>query len=137
MALVAETGGADPARLRDVEDDPIRAAVLHLDVAAMSAALSHPERLVDVVAERRAGLCQLLVNGLEAVDLEADVVDATLALATLDPSHARSTCSPSPAPSARRAPRSSSGRASAVAAPIRGSGSTSSSGPSASGPLCS
>src|SRR2546425_9717150 len=79
MALVAETGGADPARLRDVEDDPIRAAVLHLDVAAMSAALSHPERLVDVVAERRAGLCQLLGNGLEALDLEADVVDATVA----------------------------------------------------------
>src|SRR5256884_4698709 len=87
MALVAETGGADPARLRDVEDDPIRAAVLHLDVAAMAAALSHPERLVDVVAERRAGLCQLLGNGLEALDLEADVVDATVALATLDPGH--------------------------------------------------
>src|SRR5213592_1324132 len=87
MALVAETGGADPARLRDVEDDPIRAAVLHLDVAAMSAALSHPERLVDVVAERRAGLCQLLGNGLEALDLEADVVDATVALAPLDPGH--------------------------------------------------
>src|SRR5881396_115992 len=87
MELVAETGGADPARLRDVEDDPIRAAVLHLDVAAMSAALSHSERLVDVVAARRAGLCQLIGNGLEALDLEADVVDATVALATLDPGH--------------------------------------------------
>src|SRR2546425_1501709 len=31
--VVVGAGGADPARLRDVEDDPIRAAVLHLDVA--------------------------------------------------------------------------------------------------------
>src|SRR5437870_7101591 len=87
MALAAETGGADPARLRDVEDESSRAAVLHVAVAAMSAALSHPERLVDVVAARRASLRQLLGNGLQALDLEADVVDATVALATFDPGH--------------------------------------------------
>src|SRR5881392_2702527 len=87
LELVAETGGADPARLRDVENDPVRPAVLHLDVASVSRALPDPERLVDIVAARRAGLCHLFRHGVQALNLEADVVDATVALATLDPGH--------------------------------------------------
>src|ERR1700704_4707389 len=48
--LDAEAGGADPARLRDVDGDAVGADVLHLDVAVRLPAVTHPEGLVDVVA---------------------------------------------------------------------------------------
>src|SRR2546430_11934988 len=43
--------------------------------------------LVDVVTARDAGLRQLLGDRLEALDLEADMVDAAVTLASLGPGH--------------------------------------------------
>src|SRR5919199_3281842 len=53
-----EWRGADPARLGHVDHDAVGAAVLHLDVAAVTAPLANPERLVDVVARRGTGRLQ-------------------------------------------------------------------------------
>src|SRR6266545_5235134 len=71
---------SDPARLRDVEHDSIGAAVLHLDVS-VSLMTTDTERLVDVVAACRTGGPELLRDDFQALDLEADVVDAAEALA--------------------------------------------------------
>src|SRR6266508_452363 len=85
LPLGPEARGADPARLGDVEHDPVRAAVLHLDVALMLAALADSQRLVDVIAAPRTGRAQLPGDGLQALDLKADVMDAGVVLASLDP----------------------------------------------------
>src|SRR6516164_1679176 len=71
-----QAGGADPARLGDVDGDTIRRGVLHLDVAGPVPVLAHAERLVDVIAGLGAGVLQPLGDRLEALDLEADVMDA-------------------------------------------------------------
>src|SRR5207237_652590 len=75
-------GRAQPAGLRHVEHDRVRAAVLDLDVAVGLAA-AHLERLVDVVATRGAGRRELVGDLLQALHLEADVVDAAPAPAAL------------------------------------------------------
>src|SRR5712692_1980617 len=86
-SLVAETRGADPARLRDVDHDPVGAVVLHFDVAARPATVADAEGLVDVGTGLRPGRGQPLGDRFQALDLEPDVVDAAPALATLDPGH--------------------------------------------------
>src|SRR6267378_6788071 len=79
-----EWGGADPAALRDVDGDPVRTDVLHLDVGGSMGAVAHAERLVDVVPRYGPGRLQALGDRLQALDLEADVVDAAPARAALD-----------------------------------------------------
>src|SRR5712692_6940576 len=86
-ALDAESGGTDPARLRDVDHDAVGAVVLHLDVAVLVLPIADSEGLVDVMARLRARRGQPLGDGLEAFDLEADVMDAAEALAALDSGH--------------------------------------------------
>src|SRR6266849_5444064 len=86
-ALDAESGRADPARLRDVDHDAVGAVVLHLDVAVLVLPIPDSEGLVDVMARLRARRGQPLGDGLEAFDLEADVMDAAEALAALDSGH--------------------------------------------------
>src|SRR6266850_1174518 len=76
--------GPDPARLRHVDGDSVGRVVLHLDVGVALAVLPDPEGLVDVVARRRPGGLQPLGDRFQALDLEADVVDAAPALAALD-----------------------------------------------------
>src|SRR5215470_9748765 len=78
-----QAGGADPARLGDVDGDTIRRGVLHLDVAGPVPVLAHAERLVDVIAGLGAGVLQPLGDRLEALDLEADVMDAAPARTAL------------------------------------------------------
>src|SRR5262245_5870932 len=78
-----ELGSADPARLRDIDHDVVGAAVLHLHVGVALLAVPDAQGLVDVVARLRAGGGEALGNRLEAVDLEADVMDAAPALAAL------------------------------------------------------
>src|SRR5262249_58971418 len=82
-----ESGGADPAGLGDVDGHSIGSGVLDLDVTRAMAVLTDAERLVDVVARRGPGLLQPLRDLLEALDLEADVMDAAPAGAALDPRH--------------------------------------------------
>src|SRR5713226_3248016 len=86
-ALDAESGGTDPARLRDVDHDAVGAVVLHLDVAVLVLPIADSEGLVDVMARLRARRGQPLGDGLEAFDLEADVMDTAEALAALDSGH--------------------------------------------------
>src|SRR2546425_6904724 len=80
-----ERGRPDPARLGDVDRDPVGGVVLHLDVRVAVAGVADPEGLVDVVAWRRPGALQPLGDRLQALDLETDVVDAAPAGAALDP----------------------------------------------------
>src|SRR5262249_23011273 len=84
--LDVEAGRTNPASLRHVHHDAVGTAVLHLDVAVTLAAVSHPERRVHVVARRGPGRAEPLGDRLQALDLEADVVDATPILSTLDTS---------------------------------------------------
>src|SRR5712691_8849591 len=84
---VTQPGRADPAGLRHVDHDVVRAVVLDLDVTAVAPSLSDSERGVHVVAGLRAGRLELLGDLLEALDLEADVVDAAPCLAALDAGH--------------------------------------------------
>src|SRR5882672_3187738 len=72
----------NPAGLRNVEHDAVRTAILHLDVRAM--VVADAEGLLDVVPALRAGRGELVEDGLEALDLEADVMDAAEASAALD-----------------------------------------------------
>src|SRR5215813_1748364 len=83
-----EVGSAYPARFRHVDRDVDGAAVLDLDVrVALLAVAAHAQGLVDVVAERGAGGSQPLRDLLQAVHLEADVVDAAPLLAALHARH--------------------------------------------------
>src|SRR5262245_58098422 len=78
----------DPTRLGDVDRDTIRTGVLHLDVAvALGATVvvaGHAKRLVDVVAAGRVRGGEPLGGVVQVVHLEAEVMDAGPALATLD-----------------------------------------------------
>src|ERR1700674_596338 len=85
--LVTQAGRADPAGLRHVDHDVVRAVVLDLDVAAVARSISDSERRVDVVAGLRPGRLELLGDLLEALHLEADVVDTAPRLAALDAGH--------------------------------------------------
>src|SRR5262245_57312965 len=78
----AETRRADPAGLRNIEHDAIRAAVLHLYVGVTPVA--HPESLVDIITTPGASRSELLTDRLQAFDLKADVVNATVGFAPLD-----------------------------------------------------
>src|SRR5215813_683112 len=80
-----ELGGADPARFRDLDHDVVGTAVLHLYVGVPLLAVPDAQGLVDVVARLRAGGGEALGDRLQAVDLEADVMDAAPALAPLHP----------------------------------------------------
>src|SRR5262249_47307201 len=57
--------------------DPIRPAVLDLDVAVLLPPMAHAQRLVDIIARLRTGFGQLCGDRLQALDLEANMVDAT------------------------------------------------------------
>src|SRR5258705_4621354 len=81
-----ERGRADPTRLGDIDGDPVRADVLHLDIGEAAGA-AHTERGVDVIAPLGADGGELLGDALEALDLEAEVVDAGPVLAALDTRH--------------------------------------------------
>src|SRR5439155_26538146 len=74
----------DPAGLGHVDHHAVGPAVLDLDVAAVAATVPDPEGLVHVVARLGARLFELLGDRLQALDLEADVMDAAPALAPLD-----------------------------------------------------
>src|SRR5262249_17265013 len=80
--LGAEARCPDPPCLRDVEHDSVGTRVLDVDVAVRLAA-SHAERLLDVLAAPGPGLGEPPGAGVEAFDLEADVVDAAPALPAL------------------------------------------------------
>src|SRR5262245_10273098 len=79
-----EPRGADPAGLGDVDGDAVRRRVLHLDVAGPVTVLADAERLVDVVAGLGPGVPEPLGDRLQALDLEADVMDTAPARAALD-----------------------------------------------------
>src|SRR5262249_39600462 len=81
-----EARRADPARLGHVHRDPVGGRVLDLDVRVAVAA-AHAEGGVDVLARRGADRGQLLGDLLEALDLEAEVMDAGPVLAALDTRH--------------------------------------------------
>src|SRR5215813_8627496 len=72
----------DPARLGHVHGDPVGGRVLDLDVRVAVAA-AHAEGGVDVLARRGAGRRQLLGDLFEALDLEAEMMDAGPVLAAL------------------------------------------------------
>src|SRR5262249_44206266 len=74
----------DPAGLGDVHHHAVGPAVLDLDVG-VAMALTHPQRLIDVIAAGRAGRGQALADLFQTLHLEADVVDAAEALAPLGP----------------------------------------------------
>jgi hypothetical protein len=78
---VAERGRAEPARLRHVEHDAVGSGPLHLDVAL--GARPDAEGLLDVVAAARPRGGEPPGDRLEALDLNADVVDTGEALAAL------------------------------------------------------
>src|SRR5262245_24316003 len=78
-----QAGGPDPAGLGHVDGDAIRRGVLHLDVAGPVTILPDAERLVDVVARLGPGVLKPLRDRLEALDLEADVMDAAPARTAL------------------------------------------------------
>src|SRR4029453_16857368 len=80
-----QPGGADPAGLGDVDRHAVGTRVLHLDVAVPVAVLTDSERLVDVFAGLGPGVLQPPGDRLQALDLEADVMDAAPARAALDP----------------------------------------------------
>src|SRR5262245_43392218 len=77
------TPSLQPAGFGDVEHDVVGAGVLDLDVAVGLAAAAEGERLVDVVAARGAGGRELVRDRLQALDLEAHVVDAAPCLAAV------------------------------------------------------
>src|SRR6185369_14186092 len=79
-----QSGGADPAGLGDVHRHAVGPGVLHLDVAVPIAVLPDAEGLVDVLAGLGSGILQPLGDRLQALDLEADVVDAAPARTALD-----------------------------------------------------
>src|SRR6266851_4123524 len=85
--LRTEAGGADPAGLGDIQHDPVRPGVLDLDVGVALIPVADAEGVVDVVAARRARRGQPQGDLLQAVHLEADVVDARELPAPLDPGH--------------------------------------------------
>src|SRR2546426_1863143 len=87
LAELLEPGGADPARLRDVDRHSVGAAVLHLDVGIPMAGVADAKGLVDVVTGRRTGGLQPLGDRLQAFDLKADMMDAAPVLAALDACH--------------------------------------------------
>src|SRR5262245_25121267 len=82
-----EVGSADPARFRHVDRDVVGAAVLYLDVRVALLAVADTQGVVDVVAPRGPGGGQPLRDRLQAVHLEADVVDAAPLFATLHAGH--------------------------------------------------
>jgi hypothetical protein len=71
--------GPDPASLRHVEHDSIRASVFHLNVTFLPASAAHSERFVDVVARVRTR-----GYDVQAVDLETNVVNAVPIFAAFD-----------------------------------------------------
>src|SRR5262252_4739304 len=85
--LVVEPRGPHPARLGDVNHDPIRTAVLDLDVAVRLTPVAHAQRLVYIIARLRTSFCQFFGDRLQAFYLEANMVDATPLFAAFDPSH--------------------------------------------------
>src|SRR5438552_5258626 len=79
-----QPGSPDPASLGDVDRHAVGTGVLHLDVTVPVAMLADSESLVDVVAGLGPGVLQPLGDRLQALDLEADVMDAAPARAALD-----------------------------------------------------
>ena len=69
---------AGPAGFRDVDDDTVRGAVFDLGVDMGRQVAAQTQGLVDVVADRRTGVGEFLIDGFDAIDLEADMVQAAV-----------------------------------------------------------
>src|SRR5262249_28241026 len=67
--------------------NPIRTAVLDLDIAVLLTTMPYAQRLIHIIAGLRTGFRQLRGDRLEAFHLEANMVNATPLFAALGPSH--------------------------------------------------
>src|SRR5215467_5902296 len=79
--LIVEPRGAHPTALGDIQHHPIRATIFDFNIAMMRTARTDTERLVDIVTRLRTRCCQLLGNGLQAFNLETDMVNTTVVFA--------------------------------------------------------
>src|SRR5215216_705712 len=75
--------GTHPTRFGHVDHHSIRAAVFDLYVPSWPMPLPHAQGGIHIVPRLRPGAVQLLGNLLQAVNLEANMVDARPGLAPL------------------------------------------------------
>jgi len=67
-----------PIRFRDVDDNSVWALYINLGVYMGSQVAPQTQGLIDVLADRRARVGEFLIDVLDAIDFEADRVQAGL-----------------------------------------------------------